>query len=49
MSKADEMEKFKKIEFSIRMLHLHSYINDTQFEQMMKKLGKEIKRGGENE
>ena len=43
MSKADEKERLEKIEFSIRMLHFHNYINDTQFIKMMDKLNKEIK------
>ena len=36
-------ERLEKIEFSIRMLHFHNYINDTQFIKMMDKLNKEIK------
>ena len=40
---ADEKERLEKIEFSIRMLHFHNYINDTQFIKMMDKLNKEIK------
>ncbi len=38
MSKADIKEKLEKIEFSIRMLHFHNYVNDTQFFYMMNKL-----------
>lgn len=41
---ADEKERLEKIEFSIRMLHFHNYINDTQFIKMMDKLNKEIKK-----
>lgn len=41
--KANEKERLEKIEFSIRMLHFHNYINDTQFMKMMDKLNKEIK------
>lgn len=40
----DEKEKFKKIEFSIRMLHFHNYITSYQFEIMMKKLSEEFKK-----
>lgn len=40
---ADEKERLEKIEFSIRMLYFHNYINDTQFIKMMDKLNKEIK------
>lgn len=39
--KEDIKEKLKKIEFSIRMLHFHNYINDTQFFNMMRKLQKQ--------
>ena len=46
MNKSDELERLKKIEFSIRMLNFHNYINDTQFEQMIKKLKKEIQERG---
>lgn len=45
MSKADEKEKLKKIEFSIRMLHFHHYITDAQFIKMMDKLKKQIELG----
>lgn len=44
MNKADEKEKLEKIEFSIRMLHFHNYINDTQFFDMMNKLKKQIEK-----
>lgn len=47
MSKADEKEKLEKIEFSIRMLHFHNYITDTQFFNMMNKLKKTSKGVGE--
>ena len=33
--------KYKRLLFSIRMLHFHHYINDTQFEKMIKKLSNE--------
>ncbi len=46
MSKADELEKFKRIEFSIRMLHLHNYITDNQFMKMMDKMRKQIEESG---
>lgn len=38
----NEREKFEKIEFSIRMLHFHHYINFSQFVKMMEKLKKEM-------
>lgn len=48
MSKVDEKEKLEKIEFSIRMLHFHNYITDTQFFKMMDKLKKQVKELGWN-
>lgn len=41
-NKYTKNEKFEKLLFSIRMLHFHNYINDTQFENMIKKLEREI-------
>ena len=41
MNNKDIEEKLEKIEFSIRMLHFHNYINDTQFFNMMSKLKRE--------
>lgn len=38
----EEADKFRKIEFSIRMLHFHNYINDTQFFSMIDKLQNQI-------
>jgi hypothetical protein len=35
-------ELYEKLLFSIRMLHFHNYINDTQFENMIKKLNKQL-------
>ena len=46
MNKEDELDKFKRIEFSIRMLHFHNYINDTQFMKMMDKMKKQIAESG---
>ena len=40
MNKEDELDKFKRIEFSIRMLHFHHYITDNQFIKMMDKMKK---------
>lgn len=40
---SEELEKFKKIEFSIRILHFHHYITDTQFLKMMNKFKKQVK------
>lgn len=33
--------KYERLLFSIRMLHFHHYINDTQFEKMITKLSNE--------
>ena len=46
ISKKDKLDKFKKIEFSIRMLHFHHYINDNQFMKMIDKMSKEIEESG---
>lgn len=40
LSKGDELDKFKRIEFSIRMLHFYNYITDNQFIKMMDKMKK---------
>ena len=46
MNKQDELDKFKRIEYSIRMLHFHNYITDSQFMKMMDKMKKEIEESG---
>lgn len=38
----EEVDKFRKIESSIRMLYFHNYINDTQFFSMIDKLQNQI-------
>ena len=37
----NNIDKYEKLEFSIRMLFLHNYISDTLFERLLIKLEKE--------
>lgn len=44
LEKLEKKDLFEKLLFSIRMLHFHNYINDTQFSNMIHKLSDEISK-----